>query len=39
MATGTRVSRPAAFLASRDADYINGAKLWVDGGLLWNYSE
>jgi glucose 1-dehydrogenase len=40
-----RMGRPedvagvAAFLASRDADYITGATLFVDGGLLWNYSE
>jgi glucose 1-dehydrogenase len=28
-----------AFLASSDADYITGTTLYVDGGLLWNYSE
>jgi glucose 1-dehydrogenase len=40
-----RLGRPAdvagvvAFLASADADYITGASIVVDGGLLWNYSE
>jgi glucose 1-dehydrogenase len=29
----------AAFLASADADYITGATLLVDGGLLFNYHE
>ncbi len=29
----------AAFLASSDADYMTGTTLFVDGGLLWNYSE
>lgn len=28
-----------AFLASKDADYVTGTTLFVDGGLLWNYSE
>jgi glucose 1-dehydrogenase len=28
-----------AFLASSDADYITGTTVFVDGGLLWNYSE
>ena len=28
-----RFSRPP------DADYITGATMVVDGGLLWNYSE
>jgi glucose 1-dehydrogenase len=27
------------FLASADADYITGTTIFVDGGLLWNYSE
>jgi glucose 1-dehydrogenase len=33
------VAGVAAFLASADADYVTGATLVVDGGLLWNYSE
>jgi glucose 1-dehydrogenase len=33
------VAAVAAFLASSDADYITGATIVVDGGLLWNYSE
>jgi len=33
------VAGVAAFLACSDADYITGATLVVDGGLLWNYSE
>jgi len=28
------VAGPAAFLASRDADFINGVLLFVDGGQL-----
>ena len=35
----TDVASVAAFLASSDADYITGATIVVDGGLLWNYSE
>lgn len=40
-----RMGRPeevaglAAYLASADADYITGATLVIDGGLLWNYAE
>jgi glucose 1-dehydrogenase len=33
------VAGVAVFLASADADYITGATIFVDGGLLWNYSE
>jgi glucose 1-dehydrogenase len=33
------VAGVAAFLASDDAAYITGTTLFVDGGLLWNYSE
>jgi glucose 1-dehydrogenase len=33
------VGAVAAFLASPGADYITGATIVVDGGLLWNYSE
>jgi glucose 1-dehydrogenase len=36
---GEDVAGVAAFLASSDADYITGATIVVDGGLLWNYSE
>jgi glucose 1-dehydrogenase len=28
-----------AFLASEDAAYVTGTTVFVDGGLLWNYSE
>jgi glucose 1-dehydrogenase len=35
----TDVAAAAAFLASDDANYITGTTLFVDGGLLWNYSE
>jgi len=39
LGTPEDVAAVAAFLASSDADYITGATIVVDGGLLWNYSE
>jgi len=33
------VAGAVAFLASSDADYITGTTIFIDGGLLWNYSE
>ena len=33
------VANVVAFLASSEADYITGTTVFVDGGLLWNYSE
>jgi glucose 1-dehydrogenase len=33
------VAGMAAFLASADADYVTGSTFYVDGGLLWNYTE
>lgn len=39
LGTPEDVSGVAAFLASADADYITGATVFVDGGLLWFYEE
>lgn len=33
------VAGVAAFLASDDASYVTGSTYYVDGGLLWNYTE
>lgn len=33
------VANAVAFLASEEAAYVTGTTLFVDGGLLWNYSE
>lgn len=33
------VAGVAAFLAGPDASYITGSTLYVDGGLMWNYTE
>ena len=33
------VAGVAAFLASKDADYVTGSTYFVDGGLTWNYDE
>ncbi|WP_354685001.1 glucose 1-dehydrogenase [Cupriavidus necator] len=39
LGTPEDVAALAAFLASSDADYITGATMLIDGGLLWNYAE
>jgi glucose 1-dehydrogenase len=35
----TDIAPIVSFLASADADYITGATIVADGGLLWNYHE
>ncbi|NUO86110.1 MAG: glucose 1-dehydrogenase [Cupriavidus sp.] len=39
LGTPEEIAALAAFLASSDADYITGATLVIDGGLLRNYAE
>jgi glucose 1-dehydrogenase len=39
LGTPEDVAGIAAFLASKDADYVTGTTYFVDGGLTWNYQE
>jgi glucose 1-dehydrogenase len=39
LGTPEDVAGVAAFLASKDSDYITGTTVLVDGGLLWSYEE
>jgi glucose 1-dehydrogenase len=39
LGTPADVAGVVAFLASADADYMTGTTVYVDGGLLWSYSE
>jgi glucose 1-dehydrogenase len=39
LGSGDDVAGAVAFLVSPDADYVTGSTMFVDGGLLWNYSE
>ena len=33
------IGQAVVFPVLRDADYITGTTLFVDGGLLWHYQE
>ncbi|AHB05249.2 sugar dehydrogenase [Pandoraea pnomenusa] len=39
LADPSEVANAVLFLASPEASYITGTTLFIDGGLLWNYSE
>ena len=39
LGTPEDVAGAVMFLASSDADYITGSTVYVDGGLLWDYTE
>lgn len=39
LGTPRDVAGAVVFLASSDADYITGSTIYVDGGLLWDYTE
>lgn len=39
LGTPRDVAGAVVFLASADADYITGSTVYVDGGLLWDYTE